>query len=63
MVFNATIDYNNFINSETYVFFADAYKCFDKLDLKTSLIDLYEILGEHEVEHQLETQIPLKYMK
>ena len=26
----------------------DAYKCFDKLDLKTSLIDLYEILGEHE---------------
>ena len=48
MVFNATIDYNNFINSETYVFFADAYKCFDKLDLKTSLIDLYEILGEHE---------------
>ena len=48
VVFNATIDYNNFINSETYVFFADAYKCFDKLDLKTSLIDLYEILGEHE---------------
>ena len=48
MVLNATIDYNNFINSETYVFFADAYKCFDKLDLKTSLIDLYEILGEHE---------------
>ena len=48
MVLNATVDYNNFINSETYVFFADAYKCFDKLDLKTSLIDLYEILGEHE---------------
>ena len=37
MVLNATIDYNNFLNSETYVFFADAYKCFDKLDLKTSL--------------------------
>ena len=48
MILNATVDYNNFINSETYVFFADAYKCFDKLDLKTSLIDLYEILGEHE---------------
>ena len=48
MVLNAIIDYNIFINSETYVFFADAYKCFDKLDLKTSLIDLYEILGAHE---------------
>ena len=48
MILNATIDYNNFINSETYVFFADAHKCFDKLDLKTSLIDLYEIVGEHE---------------
>ena len=48
MVLNATIDYNNFINSETYVFFADAYKCFDKIDLKTSLVDLYEMLGAHE---------------
>jgi hypothetical protein len=48
MVLNATIDYNNLINSETYIFFADAYKCFDKLDLKTSLIDLYEMLGAHE---------------
>ena len=44
----AIIDYNNFINCETYIFFADAYKCFDKLDLKTSLIDLYEILGSQE---------------
>ena len=40
MILNATIDYNNFINCETYIFFADAHKCFDKLDLKTSLIDL-----------------------
>ena len=48
MVLNATIDYNNFINSETYIFFADAYKCFDKLDLKTCLIDLYEMLGAQE---------------
>ena len=48
MVLNATIDYNNYINSETFVFFADAYKCFDKIDLKTSLIDLYEILGAKE---------------
>ena len=48
MILNAIIDYNNFINCETYIFFADAYKCFDKLDLKTSLIDLYEILGSQE---------------
>ena len=48
MVLNATIDYNNFINAETYIFFADAHKCFDKLDLKTSLIDLYEVLGAQE---------------
>ena len=48
MILNATIDYNNFINSETYVFFADAHKCFDKLDLKTCLIDLYEMLGPQE---------------
>ena len=48
MVLNAVIDYNNLLNSETYVFFADAHKCFDKLDLKTSLIDLHEMLGPHE---------------
>ena len=48
MILNATVDYNNFINCETYVFFADAHKCFDKLDLKTCLIDLYEILGAQE---------------
>ena len=45
MALNAIIDYNNLINSETYIFFADAYKCFDKLDLKVSIIDLYMILG------------------
>ena len=48
MTFNAVIDYNNFIGSETYVLFADAYKCFDKLDLKTSIIDLKNILGSRE---------------
>ena len=48
MILNATVDYNNFINCETYVFFADAHKCFDKLDLKICLIDLYEILGAQE---------------
>ena len=48
MTLNAIIDYNNLIQSETYVFFADAYKCFDKLDLKTCIIDLYNILGSQE---------------
>ena len=48
MTFNAMIDYNNLIRSETYALFADAYKCFDKLDLKTCIIDLYEILGHQE---------------
>ena len=48
MVLNSVIDYNNLINSETYIFFADAHKCFDKLDLKTSIIDLHEMLGPHE---------------
>ena len=48
MTLNAVIDYNNFIGSETYVLFADAYKCFDKLDLKTSIIDLKDILGDRE---------------
>ena len=48
MTLNAIIDYNNLINSETYIFFADAYKCFDKLDLKTCILDLNNILGERE---------------
>ena len=49
MVLNATIDYNNLINKETYyVLFADAYKCFDKLDLRTCVADMYEILGARE---------------
>ena len=34
MTVNATIDYNNFTNSKTYLFFADAYKCIDKIGLK-----------------------------
>ena len=50
MTLNATIDYNNLINSETYVFFADAYKCFDKLDLKSSILDLAKIIGAREAQ-------------
>ena len=54
MTLNAIIDYNNLINSETYIFFADAYKCFDILDLRVSIIDLYDILGAHEAKLQYE---------
>ena len=28
--------------------FADAYKCFDKLDLKTCICDIYQIVGAHD---------------
>ena len=48
MTLNAIIDYNKTINSETYILFADAYKCFDKLDLKNCIIDLYKIIGATE---------------
>ena len=48
MILNATIDYNNLLDCETYIFFADAYKCFDKLDLKTCIIDLYKITGSQD---------------
>ena len=48
MTLNAVIEYNKTINSETYILFADAYKCFDKLNLKDCIIDLYKIIGAKE---------------
>ena len=48
MTLNAIIDYNKTINSETYILFADAYKCFDKLNLKDCIADLYKIIGAKE---------------
>ena len=48
MTVNATVDYNMFIGSKTYLFFADAYKCFDKIGLKESIVDLSEILDKKE---------------
>ena len=41
MTLNAIIDYNKSLNSETYILFADAYKCFDKLNLKNYILYLY----------------------
>ena len=48
MTLNAVIDYNKFLKSETYILFADAYKCFDKLDLKDCINDLYKCIGARE---------------
>ena len=48
MTLNETIGYNKYINMETFVIFADAYKCFDKLNLKNCIIDLYKMVGAKE---------------
>ena len=48
MTLNETIGYNKYINMETTVIFADAYKCFDKLNLKNCIIDLYTMVGAKE---------------
>ena len=48
MILNATIDYNNLLNCKTYIFFADAYQCFDKLGLKTCITYLYKITGSQD---------------
>ena len=48
MTLNAIIDYNRTINIETYILFADAYKCFDKLNLKNCIIDMYKEIGAKE---------------
>ena len=45
MALNETIGYKKYINKETFVIFADAYKCFDKLNLKNCIIDLYKMVG------------------
>ena len=43
MTLNAVLDYNKYLGSETYILFADAYKCFDKLNLKDCVCDISEI--------------------
>ena len=48
MTLNEIINYNKYLNKETHVLFADAYKCFDKLKLKNCIIDLYKIVGAKE---------------
>ena len=48
MTLNAIIEYNKTINSETYILFADAYKCFDKLNLKNCIVDIHKLIGAKE---------------
>ena len=48
MTLDAVIGYNKSIGCETYILFADAYKCFDKLNLKDCICDISEIIGPTE---------------
>ena len=45
LALNAVIDYNRYIGAPTYVIFGDAYKCFDKLDIKDCIKELGKIVG------------------
>ena len=48
MTLNAVIDYNSYIGSETYTIFADAYKCFDELNLNDCISDISKMVGASE---------------
>ena len=41
IMMRAVIDNNRRLNRKTYFYFADAYKCFDKLWLKDCLVELW----------------------
>ena len=46
----AVIDENCRLNRKTYCYYADAYKCFDRLWLKDCLIDMWKAgMREREV--------------
>ena len=42
IMMKAVIDNNARLNKKPYTYFADAYKCFDKLWLKDCLLELWE---------------------
>ena len=48
MTLNSIIDYNKLLKSESYILFADAYKCFDKLSLRNCIIDIAKVIGTKE---------------
>ena len=45
LTLNAVVDYHKYIGASTYIFFADAYKCFDKLDLNDCVCELGKMVG------------------
>ena len=50
IMMRAVIDNNRRLNRKTYCYFADAYKCFDKLWLKDCLVELWRAgMREREV--------------
>lgn len=50
IMMNAVIDNNRRLRRKTYVYYADAYKCFDKLWLKDCLVELWKAgMREREV--------------
>ena len=42
IMMNAVIDQNRRLKKKTYLYFADAYKCFDRLWLKDCLVELWK---------------------
>ena len=55
LTLNAVVDYNKYIGAPTYVVFGDAYKCFDKLDIKDCVKELGKIVGWKEALLTLKT--------
>ena len=45
LTLNAVIDYNTMLGAPTYIWFGDAYKCFDKLDLKDCIKEIGKMIG------------------
>ncbi|XP_066975447.1 uncharacterized protein [Macrobrachium rosenbergii] len=45
LTLNAVTDYNTVLGAPTYIWFGDAYKCFDKLDLKDCIKEIGKLIG------------------
>ncbi|MEL6606459.1 MAG: reverse transcriptase domain-containing protein, partial [Cyanobacteria bacterium J06614_10] len=50
LTLNAVLDYNKYLKSETYIWFGDAIKCFDKLCLKDCIFEFGKVAGWEEAE-------------
>ena len=49
IMMRSVIDNNRRLNRKTYCYFADAYKCFDKLWLKKIFVRIMESWNEREI--------------